>query len=337
MLSIMSFQGEWMVHGAVRHAVRGCLARAGYRGRNDLPLPRWGVLPVRGGLIRRDADRLAQPRRRRPRGVGRNPASASAWARGVSYTPVPSARSTVRRPRAPPRTASASPAAGGTSTPGSLVQDSSVLPPRSTYSTRCPSDSTTSAPALRPGRCAPGTSPGRAGQGSAAPNALAGSAAASTVMGGPAFSASPGAPVPPGPPPLQALPSAPGPPPLQESRPDPAVSASGGGSPGQRPGRPPASSPLAAGSAAPGGPSGTTPGPRAAPAPPGPLSPCVLSPSPLSPCTLSPSPAPPSPAPPSPGPPYPFPLGRPPAASCAAAMARIRSTAPGRANCAAPS
>src|SRR5215813_3759391 len=136
--------------------------------------------------------RPAQPRRRRPRGVGRNPASASAWARGVSYTPVPSARSTVRRPRAPPRTASASPAAAGTSTPGSLVQDSSVLPPRSTYSTRCPSDSTTSAPALRPGRCAPGTSPGRAGQGSAEPNALAGSAAASTVMGGPAFPAAPG-------------------------------------------------------------------------------------------------------------------------------------------------
>src|SRR6516162_8026832 len=158
------------------------------------------------------AIRLAQPRRRRPRGVGRNPASASAWARGVSYTPVPSARSTVRRPSAPPRTASASPAAAGTSISGSLVQDSSVLPPRSTYSTRCPPDSTTSAPALRPGRCAPGTSPGRAGHGSAEPNAFAGSAAASTVMGGPAFSASPVAPALPAPPLLQAPPPAPGPP-----------------------------------------------------------------------------------------------------------------------------
>src|SRR6516162_10232489 len=168
------------------------------------------------------AIRLAQPRRRRPRGVGRNPASASAWARGVSYTPVPSARSTVRRPSARPRTASASPAAAGTSISGSLVHDSSVLPPRSTYSTRSPPGSTTRAPALRPGRCAPGTSPGRAGQGSAEPNAFAGSAAASTMMGGPASPASSAAPSFPGPPlfqapapapapPLQVLPPTPGP------------------------------------------------------------------------------------------------------------------------------
>src|SRR5215470_3532219 len=163
--------------------------------------------------------RLAQRRKRRPRGVGRNPASASAWARGVSYTPVPSARSTVRRPSAPPRTASASPAAAGTSISGSLVHDSSVLPPRSTYSTRLPPDSTTRAPALRPGRCAPGTSPGRAGQGSAEPNAFAGSAAASTVMGGPAFPASPGEPALPGPPLLQLPSPAPGPPPLRACAP----------------------------------------------------------------------------------------------------------------------
>src|SRR6516165_5911513 len=188
--------------------------------------------------------RLGQPRRRKPRGVGRNPASASAWARGVSYTPVPSARSTVRRPSAPPRPASASPAAAGTSISGSLVQDSSVLPPRSTYSTRCPPDSTTSAPALRPGRCAPGTSPGRAGHGSAEPNAFAGSAAASTVMGGPALSASPVAPALPAPPLLQAPPPAPGPP-RQGSPPAPGLPLGGGGSPGQSSRCPPAASPSA--------------------------------------------------------------------------------------------
>src|SRR5690349_1459248 len=204
---------------------------------------------------------LAQRRKRRPRGVGRNPASASAWARGVSYTPVPSARSTVRRPSAPPRTASASPAAAGTSISGSLVHDSSVLPPRSTYSTRFPPDSTTRAPALRPGRCAPGTSPGRAGQGSAEPNAFAGSAAASTVMGGPAFPASPAAPSLPRPPLLHAFPEAPW------------VLVGGGGSPGQSGRCPSAALPPAPGSgrSAPGSgppaPGSGSPGP----APPGTL------------------------------------------------------------------
>src|SRR5215475_2681037 len=201
---------------------------------------------------------LAQRRRRRPRGVGRNPASASAWARGVSYTPVPSARSTVRRPSAPPRTASASPAAAGTNISGSLVHDSSVLPPRSTYSTRLPPDSTTRAPALRPGRCAPGTSPGRVGHGSAEPKAFAGSAAASTVTGGPAFPASLAAPPLPGPRLPQASP-APGPLPVLAFLEAPGVRVGGGGSPGQSGRCPPAAAPAAPGSGPPG------------PAPPGPF------------------------------------------------------------------
>src|SRR6202451_2357500 len=93
----------------------------------------------------------------------------------------PSARSTLSRPSAPSRTDAASAVAPGPSTSGSSVQDSRVRPTRSTYSTSDPPPSTTSAPALRPGRCDDEVSPGRSGHGSAAPYGWAGSAAASTV------------------------------------------------------------------------------------------------------------------------------------------------------------
>src|ERR1700675_612657 len=93
----------------------------------------------------------------------------------------PSACSTLSRPSALSWTDAASAVAAGPSTSGSSVQDSRVRPPRSTYSTSDPSTSTTSAPALRPGRCDDGVSPERSGEGSAAPYGWAGSAAASTV------------------------------------------------------------------------------------------------------------------------------------------------------------
>ncbi|MFD0659321.1 hypothetical protein [Thermocatellispora tengchongensis] len=98
--------------------------------------------------------------------------------KGESMMAAPSARSTVSLPSAPSRTASASASTAGC-TRSSSANDSRVLPPRSTYRIRCPSTSTTSAPALRPGLCA--TSPGWAGQGRAAPYGLAGSAAARTT------------------------------------------------------------------------------------------------------------------------------------------------------------
>src|ERR1700761_2691064 len=123
-----------------------------------------------------------QPRRRRPRGGGRKPADARAVASGESCTVSPSAFSTVIRPSAPSLTAAASAAAHGSSTDWSSLQDSRVLPPRSTYSTSSPPLSTTTAPALRPGRCEVAVSPGRAGHGSAAPYGCAGSAAARTTV-----------------------------------------------------------------------------------------------------------------------------------------------------------
>ena len=137
------------------------------------------------GWLFNSAGRVQPARRRRPRGVGRKPAASSACASGEPWMPDPtvrpSARSTLSRPSAPSRTAAASAAALGRSSSGSSVQDSTVRPPRSTYSTRDPSTSTTSAPALRPGRCDEGVSPGRSGHGSAAPYGCAGSAAARTV------------------------------------------------------------------------------------------------------------------------------------------------------------
>ena len=89
----------------------------------------------RGDLPRADGGEQARDqrgyiRRRRPRGVGWNPASRSACASGDWKTPAPSARSTVRRPSAPSRTARASAQAAGPSTPGSSLHDSRVLPRR---------------------------------------------------------------------------------------------------------------------------------------------------------------------------------------------------------------
>ncbi len=110
---------------------------------------------------------------RSPRGVARNPAAASAAASGVSSTPAPSARSTDSVPSQPSATASASASAAGCRRSSVSAQESRVLPPRSTYSTRRPSTRTTSAPALRPGRwpAVRGVvaSVDRSGHGSAAP------------------------------------------------------------------------------------------------------------------------------------------------------------------------
>src|SRR5690606_9969242 len=110
---------------------------------------------------------LAQARRRRPFGVTRNPASVSTSARSEPSEPTPSARSTARLPSQPSCTTPARAWAAATSSDRSVLNDSRDFPPRSTYSTGAPSTSTTSAPALRPGRCL--LSPTVGGQGSAAP------------------------------------------------------------------------------------------------------------------------------------------------------------------------
>ena len=128
------------------------------------------------------AARRLRPRRRRPRGVGWNPAASSAAARVVGRPPRRRRAPRSACPARPSRTASGQRVGrGARARSASSVNDSSVRPPRSTYSTRPPSTSTTSAPALRPGRW-PGRPPvgARSGQGSAAPYGLAGSAAAST-------------------------------------------------------------------------------------------------------------------------------------------------------------
>ena len=106
-------------------------------------------------------------RRRRPFGVTRNPASVSTSASAEPSEPTPSARSTASVPSQPSCTAPARASAAACNSVRSSVNDSSERPPRSTYSTAAPSTSTTSAPALRPGRCP--VSPTESGQGSAAP------------------------------------------------------------------------------------------------------------------------------------------------------------------------
>jgi hypothetical protein len=108
-----------------------------------------------------------QARSRNPFGVTRNPASVSTSARSDPSEPTPSARSTARVPSHPSCTAPARAWAAATSSSRSVPNDSRDFPPRSTYSTGAPSTSTTSAPALRPGRCP--LSPTVAGHGSAAP------------------------------------------------------------------------------------------------------------------------------------------------------------------------
>lgn len=94
------------------------------------------LMPPVTSLLRRwlfrPREAAAQPRKLRPLGVAWKPAAAKAVASGESSTPTPSARSTVSRPRAPSRTASARASTAGLTSPPSSVNDSRVRPPRST-------------------------------------------------------------------------------------------------------------------------------------------------------------------------------------------------------------
>ena len=112
---------------------------------------------------------------RNPRGVAWNPAAASATARGCSAAsnPSPSARSTVRRPSAPSRTASASASAAACRTARSSVHESSDRPrraPRTAPARRrrappgrrpCGPACASAAPARHPGRPVGPVGPGQ--------------------------------------------------------------------------------------------------------------------------------------------------------------------------------
>ena len=146
-------------------------ARAGDADERDDPggaRPRgWGVLHPHLPRRRYGRYHRSHARRRRPFGVTRNPASVSTSASAEPSEPTPSARSTASVPSQPSCTAPARASAAACNSVRWSVNDSSERPPRSTYSTAAPSTSTTSAPALRPGRCP--VSPTESGQGSAAP------------------------------------------------------------------------------------------------------------------------------------------------------------------------